>query len=232
MSQQQPPGWGPPPGHYPPQQGHHPQHQGQYQQHGQGYGQGHPPQPQQNGSGAGRVVLWVIGTLAALLVVGVIGFGALAWYAQNERFGNSAANQEAVRERQRIDQSAAEAEHLRQREEAARIEAEKKKARSGQLLETSNLVYYDKGWINNYRQLTGITVLNRSKYPVNGLGGNVEWLDDGGRLLGSVPFTLGGSLLPGDTRRYTTDDGSLRNGTLQSNATKARIIWTSVTIVE
>jgi hypothetical protein len=47
-----------------------------------------------------------------------------------------------------------------------------------------------------------------------------------------MPFSLGGSLLPGATQRYTTADGSLVNGTLQIAATKAVFAFQDVNIVE
>lgn len=180
-------------------------------------------QPQ--GKGCATNVLAILGVVFLLLVLGIGGVVAMAMYARNEQ---ETAEREASRDRQRRDDEAA----AQAAQEAAKLEAEKQKVRTGQYLTTSDLTYYDKGIINDYRQLTGMAVLNRSKFPVMNLSGDVEWIWDNGARAASMPFVLKGSIAAGDTKTFSTSDGSMQNGTVQTGATKVRIHFTNVDIVE
>jgi hypothetical protein len=99
-------------------------------------------------------------------------------------------------------------------------------------LEASDIGYYDKGIINDYRQVTRMRVMNRSKFPVTSVSGDIDWMDDGGAKVGSMPFSVSGSIAAGDTKLFSTDDGSLTNGTLQASAKRVIVRFTHVTIVE
>lgn len=126
----------------------------------------------------------------------------------------------------------------RERVEAARKAQEEKEATDrarliatpDQFLETSNLVYHDEGIINDYRTLTKVTILNKSRFPVHKLSGEIDWFD-GARKIGSMPLTLTGSVPAGDTKTFASSDGTLQNGTLQGKATAAKIRFTNVAIV-
>jgi uncharacterized membrane protein len=238
MSQPHPPGWNPgtpppgaPPGYYPPQAP-----QGYPHAYGPGYAQ-HPAPPQK--SNKGLIIGLVVG--AVVLVGGAVA-GALVWYesqedAREQRIQAAGAERERRRQdadaaREAREQQRQQQEQQRQEQEAARVEQERRDVRAGKYLVTSNLEFFDKGIINDYRQVVGVTVMNRSKYAVTNMSGNVEWIDDSGAATGSVPFSFGGSLPAGDTRRFSQSDGSLRNGTLQTSAKRARIVFTRVDIVE
>jgi len=114
------------------------------------------------------------------------------------------------------------------------LEREKKALRDtpDSFLITSNLEYYNKGIINDYRQLIKVSVLNRSKFPVGGLSGDVEWYDDNGGKFGSTTFALGGSIPAGDTKNFSTEDGSMTSTTIQGGAKKAVVKFTHVEIIE
>ncbi|TKD09152.1 hypothetical protein [Polyangium fumosum] len=136
---------------------------------------------------------------------------------------------------------AREQERLRAEEEKRRADAEKEAIQQAKLrilrdpssvLVADNLGYFDKGIINSYRQLVKMSVLNKSKYALGSIEGEVDWLDDNGHKVGSVPFTLKGSIPAGDTKWFSKDAGTLSNGTLQTNATRTRIRFTRVQLIE
>ena len=101
----------------------------------------------------------------------------------------------------------------------------------GSVLQTSDLKYFDRGFINSYRQLTGITVLNTSRFALNNVRGEVDWLGADGAKFGSVPFTLKGSIPAGDTKVFSDSSGTLQSGTVQGDAKRATIRFTAVEIV-
>lgn len=115
----------------------------------------------------------------------------------------------------------------------ARAEAKAQLLRApGQFLEATNLGYYDKGIINDYRQLVKLDVLNRSTLAVQNISGTVDWLDKDGRSVGSLPLSLTGSIAAGDTKTFSKEAGTLRNGTMETSATRALVRFTQVTVVE
>ena len=99
-------------------------------------------------------------------------------------------------------------------------------------LETSEITSFDKGILNNYRQLTGFTLLNKSPFPLKELKGTVEWVNDDGESAGSTPFSLQGSISAGDTKKFSTSNGTMKSGTLQTGASKLRLKFEHVAIVE
>jgi hypothetical protein len=52
------------------------------------------------------------------------------------------------------------------------------------------------------RQLTAVTVMNRSHFAVRDLQGDVVWLDGAEQRIGSTPFSLRGTIGPGTVRRF------------------------------
>jgi hypothetical protein len=119
-------------------------------------------------------------------------------------------------------------------EESSRKEREKASIRQdpSRYLESSDLEYFDKGILNDYRQLTRISILNKSNYALRNIAGEVDWVNGEGEKVGSVPFTVKGSIPAGDTKRFSKDAHTLQNGTLQTSAKRARIRFTQAEIVE
>ena len=160
MSQQHPPGWGPPgnhPPHQPPQgqpqqQGYPPQGQPQQGYPPQGYQQGHYPQqghgpppgythaqgygpPQQpQRSDAARVIIGVVTVLAGLFLLGVVLIGALAWSASNKRAEAARENQRAeeVRDQQNRERQRIDIEKQRLDTEQQRLAAEQQRQAADQ----------------------------------------------------------------------------------------------------
>lgn len=137
------------------------------------------------------------------------------------------SQQEEQRQKEKQVETAQEALARTQREECARLRNSPES-----LLETSGLVYYDKGIINDYRQLTGMTVLNKARYcAVRSAEGDVTWTDEQGRRFGSTPFSLKKSIPAGATEKFSTEDGTLTSGTLQASAKKAQVKFTRVDVI-
>ncbi len=112
-------------------------------------------------------------------------------------------------------------------------ECKKLAATPDALLETSGLQYHDKGIINDYRQLTGLTVLNKARYcAVRSAEGDVTWLDAQGRRFGSTPFTLRKSIPAGATERFSVDEKTMTCGTLEGAGVTATIKFTRVDVIE
>lgn len=88
-------------------------------------------------------------------------------------------------------------------------------------LEVSGVQNHDKGIINAYCQLVGVTILNKSHYAVRDLSGDVTWLDAQGTALGAIPFTLTGSIPAGGTQAFSSAGGTLSSGTLQGKGVSA-----------
>lgn len=115
-----------------------------------------------------------------------------------------------------------------QREECAKLTS-----KPDTVLETSDLQYVDEGIINDYRQLTGVTVLNKARYcAVKTAEGDVTWFDANGGRFGSTAFTLRRSIPAGATQRFSTADGTLTSRTIQGAAVKAQITFTHVDVIE
>lgn len=98
-------------------------------------------------------------------------------------------------------------------------------------LELSGLVYEDEGIVNDYRQLTAITVLNKSKHAVTDVVGEVAWYR-GKEKLGAVPFQLDGSIAGGDTKAFSAEAKTLKSGTLKGNADRAGVVIKTLRVVE
>src|SRR5262245_16463079 len=68
-------------------------------------------------------------------------------------------------------------------------------ALTGTVIQASNPRYYDKGIINDYRQLTDVTVTNTSTVcAVRSAEGDVTWFDAHGQRIGSAAFAIHGSV--------------------------------------
>jgi hypothetical protein len=146
--------------------------------------------------------------------------------AQVQQAVTQALKQERVSQAQAREQEKA--------SQAQALERERQELRDtpDSFLVTSNPEYYNKGIINDYRQLIKVSVLNRSKFPVGGLSGDVEWYDDDGGKFGSTTFALRGSIPSGDTKTFSTEDGSMTSTTIQGDAKKAKVKFAHVEIID
>jgi hypothetical protein len=140
----------------------------------------------------------------------------------------TACNTEADRQKQ----AALTAEQLLAKQKAAAAAERLNVVRNpNDYLKTSDFKSLDRGIINSYRELTSVTVLNTSKYPLNNLSGEVDWLAEDGSKFGSVPFTLKGSIPAGDTKEFSTEAHTLVSNTVKGNAKRLRVRFTNVEIV-
>jgi len=99
-------------------------------------------------------------------------------------------------------------------------------------LEVKDWQGHDRGIINDYRTLKSMTVLNRSRHAIHEMSGEVDWINAQGGNDGSMPFTLKGSIPAGDTKTFDVNTGTLTNGTVESEAKRAQIRFTRVSVVE
>jgi hypothetical protein len=85
---------------------------------------------------------------------------------------------------------------------------------------------------SDYEQLLAMTVWNKSRFAVGGLEGEVGWLDDEGRSIGSSPFALDGAVPAHGSRTFSISDGSMRSGTLRGGALRVAITFKRVKLEE
>jgi hypothetical protein len=85
---------------------------------------------------------------------------------------------------------------------------------------------------SDYEQLLAMTVWNKSRFAVRGLEGDVGWLDDEGRNIGSSPFALEGEVPAHGSRTFSISDGSMTSGTLRGGALKVAITFRRVKLDE
>ncbi len=136
----------------------------------------------------------------------------------------------AARVRKEMEDAAA----AKAKAEADAKEAAKKDlaANPDKYLDERDLGYFDKGIINDYRQLNKLTVDNKSQFKVADLKGNVEWQTANGDPVGSSPFTLKGTIKAGDSVTFSTDSGTLAAGTIEGAASKAKITFTHAKVID
>jgi hypothetical protein len=162
-----------------------------------------------------------VGLVLVLAVVGGVGY--FAWQARAEQERREELQQKELA----LVQAAAEAESNRRAQQRNDV-----LNNPNAFLDVSDIHSFDKGIINDYRQLVGFTVLNKSPFHLKAVKGDVEWLDGKGESIGSTPFTVNGSIPSGDTKKLRTNDGTLSSGTIQGNADKVKLKFTHVEIVE
>jgi hypothetical protein len=95
-------------------------------------------------------------------------------------------------------------------------------------LDTSGLEFDDDAI--DYEQLLAMTVLNKSRFVVNALEGDIGWFDDEGHRLGSSRFTLSGPVAAHGSQTFSTSDGSLTSGKLNGGALSVAITFTHVKV--
>ncbi len=119
-------------------------------------------------------------------------------------------------------------------EEAAAKEALKRDIAEnpGKYLEAGGYKYFDKGFINSYRQLVQVTVENTSQYRVKELTGQVEWLDGDGKLVGASPVTLEGTIDAGDSMTFSSDAHTLTSGTIEGASSNCKVVLKSAKVLD
>jgi hypothetical protein len=99
-------------------------------------------------------------------------------------------------------------------------------------LKTSNVRSDDKGGPHHSLQLVSLTVSNTSHFPVGGLRGEISWTDVRGASLGTATFLLKGSLPAGETKTFSTADGSLASpSVVEGVAAQSTVSFTRVSLL-
>jgi hypothetical protein len=156
--------------------------------------------------------------------------------AEEARAAQEAADRKAAAEEQRrlIEEAARRAEQERRLEEERAILAEKQSiaANPGPVLQVVEWEYYDDGFINHYREIKALTVLNRSKYALRKLSGQTTWLASNGAAIGATWFRLEGSIPAGDTKTFSWQNGNLTGGKIAGRSSSMRLSFSPAEIVE
>ena len=97
-------------------------------------------------------------------------------------------------------------------------------------LDTSGFAFDEEA--SDYEQLLGMTVWNKSRFSVHGLEGDVVWLDDDGKRIGTSRFALNGTVPARGSRTFSLADGSMTSGTLNGGALRVSISFTRVNVGE
>ncbi len=146
------------------------------------------------------------------------------------------AEERAIHEKKAADERAAiiaAAEKTKQEQEAKEAALKARiLASPGEFLKIGDTEMFNKGILNSYRQLVRMSVTNKSKYPLEGIAGQVEWLDDGGQMREVTTFRLKGSLTGGDTKVYRVSEGTLESSTTDSHAHKLNVKVMTAKFVE
>lgn len=95
-------------------------------------------------------------------------------------------------------------------------------------LDTDGFVFDDEA--SDYEQLMGMTVWNKSRLAVQGLEGDVIWLDDEGHRLGSSRFALSGPVAALGSSAFSVAEGTMKSGTLRGGALRVTITFTHVDV--
>jgi hypothetical protein len=152
---------------------------------------------------------------------------------ENARAAQRALDDRKMAQDRRV---ALEAEQDLKREAAARESLLKQKilASPGDFLTTSDeqMIAEEPLFGDTTRQLKKMSVTNRTTYPLEGIGGQVQWLSDAGEVRELTTFFLKGSLPGGDTKLFSVDDGTLQSSKTASHAHKLQIKFTSAKFLE
>jgi hypothetical protein len=97
-------------------------------------------------------------------------------------------------------------------------------------LDTAGLTFDNDA--SDHEQLLGMTVWNKSRLTVRGLEGDVFWLDDDGRRIGSTRFTLTGSVPGHGSQAFSISAGTMTSGPLPGGALRVAIAFTHVNVAD
>jgi len=168
------------------------------------------------------------------VIVGVVlvliggGVGAFFWFA--------ASQEQARAEQQQKDQEQAQAAAQNVQQAAEQKQEREQDALRGSpnsFIHVNSFQEADSGFINHYRQLASVTILNGSHFPVQGLQGTVTWKDDQGNAsCGSGTFSLVGSIVAGDTKTFSVGNGTMTSSSrVQCTGAMASFSITQLAIV-
>jgi len=174
------------------------------------YPQGAPQPPPKKGVNVVTILLGVVGSLAALVIL-FVAFGAITASGRHEVL--------AAQQQQQSD------------EKSALRSAPGTYLTVTTFAEDSGL---SAGIINSYRRLSSVTVFNRANFAVTNLRGDVQWFDDRGvASCGVGTFLLADSLAAGETKTFSTDDGTMKSSSrVQCKGTTANVVITGAAAVE
>jgi hypothetical protein len=102
----------------------------------------------------------------------------------------------------------------------------------GLYLPTGDREYVGEDAGDTEHRLTAMVVQNTSHFPVRDLNGEVVWFDDHDQRLGATPFTLRGSIEPGQSQRFSASDGTMQSGKLQGLVGTVQVVFTHVRVVD
>jgi len=95
-------------------------------------------------------------------------------------------------------------------------------------LDTGGFAFDDEA--TDHEQLLTMTVWNKSRFPVHGLEGDVIWLDDDGKRIGSTRIGLEGSVPAHGSTTFSVSEGTMTSGSLRGGAMRVSIAFTRVKV--
>jgi hypothetical protein len=97
-------------------------------------------------------------------------------------------------------------------------------------LDTGGFTFDDEA--KDHEQLLGMTVWNKSAFTVRGLEGDIFWLDDDGKRIGSSRFALTGSVPAHGSQTFSIPEGTMTSGSLRGGALRVSIAFTHVNVAD
>jgi colicin import membrane protein len=80
--------------------------------------------------------------------------------------------------------------------------------------------------------LRSITVFNKSRFPAANIQGMADWLDRNGGLISSTPFSVTGSVGPGQSATFSSETGTLRSNKSPGHPAQVNLKITRVTTID
>ncbi|MGB8299364.1 MAG: hypothetical protein WCG85_28370, partial [Polyangia bacterium] len=102
----------------------------------------------------------------------------------------------------------------------------------GRYLEAIDPQTYNEGIIQDIKRLNSVTILNKSSANLKNFKGYVDWLTDSGEVIGQTPFVIGGSVISGDSKIFSVNEGTLQSGTITTGVNKIKIHFTDLDVIE
>jgi hypothetical protein len=97
-------------------------------------------------------------------------------------------------------------------------------------LDTGGFAFDDEA--DDQEQLLAMTVWNKSRFSVRGLEGDVIWLDDDGKRIGSSRFGLEGAVPAHGSTTFSVSEGTMTSGPLRGGAMRVSIVFTRVKVAD
>lgn len=149
------------------------------------------------------------------------------------KFGRTDTRIEALEKRQAENDSRLQkAESVVAEREAKRSEknAEREELSSNpsKFISSISVSIANRGIINNYSRARDVKLENRSRFAVTDMQGMVEYRTSDGRLVGSAPIKIEGTLLGGQTSTLSASAGEVSGG---SDSSASKVVLQSVTVL-